>query len=147
MRGVCGGGKIDISSHLTCLQPGELGKSILKHQAVRINVLAAEKADERGKEGEVTKRRFVVPGAVVNHSKQPREALATEQKSPSTSSLCLLRVQSAPSRPTRGGEPESVACKGVKGDKTAVTISFYPYNPSKCFFLSLGKKKCIRDEN
>lgn len=37
-------------------------------------MLVFEKADERGKEGEVTKL-FVVPGAVENHSSQHWEAL------------------------------------------------------------------------
>lgn len=61
-RGVRGRQK-EGSSSLTCLQPGELGKSILKQQA-------SEKADERGKGGEVAKRAFVVPGAKENHSQQ-----------------------------------------------------------------------------
>lgn len=58
-------------------------------------MLVYEKADERGKEGEVTKCLFVVPGAVENHSSQRWEALTgragASPEIPSTSVLYLLR--------------------------------------------------------
>lgn len=58
-------------------------------------MLVSEKVDGRGKEGEVTKCLFVVPGAVENHISQHREALTgsagASPEIPSTSVLYLLR--------------------------------------------------------
>lgn len=48
-------------------------------------MLVSEKADERGKEGEVTKCLFVVPGAVENHISQCREALRQSWSQPRNS--------------------------------------------------------------
>lgn len=63
-------------------------------------MLVSEKADERGKEGEVTKCLFVVPGAVESHSSQHQEALTgsagTSPEIPSTSLLYLLRDSICP---------------------------------------------------
>lgn len=62
-------------------------------------MLVFEKADERGKEGEVTKL-FVVPGAVENHSSQRWEALTgsagASPEIPSTLLLYLLRDMMCP---------------------------------------------------
>lgn len=60
-------------------------------------MLASEKADERGKEGEVAKCLFVVPGAAErttanSDGRHWRQAVpGPAQKSPSTAFLCLLR--------------------------------------------------------
>lgn len=63
-------------------------------------MLVSEKTDERGKEREVTKCLFVVPGAVENHSSQRQEALTgSAGASPeirSTSVLYLLRDMMCP---------------------------------------------------
>lgn len=58
-------------------------------------MLVSEEADERGKEGEVTKCLFVVPRAVESHSSQRGEALTgragASTEIPSTPVLYLLR--------------------------------------------------------